>query len=151
MDTEYLVGEGWCLKELQQSINRGMFYVWAEKPGTVCLPGRKFRARIDPDGQALPRVLDTLKTRAGLGRVLACVGAGTKLHGTSDNNPGIMESRILVLDFGSDSFTKPVGPLQRPQLVSLPRSSAVRPFQSLFRHLGLHMAPPTSDVGQRQS
>ncbi|CAE7470127.1 unnamed protein product [Symbiodinium sp. CCMP2592] len=33
---DYL-GEGWCRKKLQQSINRGMFYVWAEKLGTVRL------------------------------------------------------------------------------------------------------------------
>ena len=35
---DYL-GEGWCRNKLQQSINRGMFYVWAEKLGTARLAG----------------------------------------------------------------------------------------------------------------
>ncbi|CAE7507963.1 unnamed protein product, partial [Symbiodinium natans] len=34
---DYL-GEGVCRKKLQQSINRGMFYVWADKVGTLRLP-----------------------------------------------------------------------------------------------------------------
>ena len=34
---DYL-GEGVCRNKLQQSINRGMFYVWADKVGTLRLP-----------------------------------------------------------------------------------------------------------------
>ena len=30
-----LLGEGWCKKKLQQSLDRGFFYVWANKVGTV--------------------------------------------------------------------------------------------------------------------
>ena len=30
-----LLGEGWCKKKLQESLNRGFFYVFANKEGTV--------------------------------------------------------------------------------------------------------------------
>ena len=29
-----LLGEGWCKRKLQESLNRGFFYVWANKIGT---------------------------------------------------------------------------------------------------------------------
>ncbi|CAE8595265.1 unnamed protein product, partial [Polarella glacialis] len=37
--TTDLGGEGFCKKRMQQSINRGMFYVWANKVGAQCLAG----------------------------------------------------------------------------------------------------------------
>ena len=33
-----LLGDGFCKKKLQNSIDRGMFYVWANKLGTLRLP-----------------------------------------------------------------------------------------------------------------
>ena len=33
-DQHDLLGEGWCRKKMQESINRGMFYCWADKIGT---------------------------------------------------------------------------------------------------------------------
>jgi curved DNA-binding protein CbpA len=33
--TNDLLGEGWCKRKLQQSLDRGFFYVWANKVGTV--------------------------------------------------------------------------------------------------------------------
>ena len=33
--TNDLLGEGWCKKKLQQSLDRAFFYVWANKEGTV--------------------------------------------------------------------------------------------------------------------
>jgi hypothetical protein len=33
-----LLGEGFCRKKMQSSLDRGMFYVWADKLGTVRLP-----------------------------------------------------------------------------------------------------------------
>ena len=43
---DYL-GEGVCKKKLQQSIDRGMFYVWANKVGTVQVGGCQLRALLD--------------------------------------------------------------------------------------------------------
>eukprot|EP00973_Karenia_brevis_P000792 110049-Karenia_brevis.AAC.1 len=37
VSTTDLCGEGLCRKKLQQSIDRGMFYVWANKVGTQCM------------------------------------------------------------------------------------------------------------------
>ena len=36
--TQDYLGEALCRKKLQQSIDRGMFYVWADKLGTHRLP-----------------------------------------------------------------------------------------------------------------
>ena len=33
-DPNDLLGDGWCKKKLQESFNRGFFYVWADKVGT---------------------------------------------------------------------------------------------------------------------
>lgn len=48
-DPNDILGEGWCRKRLQQSINRAMFYCWAEKigtqrneDGTPCVAGNYF-------------------------------------------------------------------------------------------------------------
>ena len=45
-----LLGEGWCKKRLQQSLDRAMFYVWANKLGTQRLPPKKKTARCSPRG-----------------------------------------------------------------------------------------------------
>ena len=40
MQANDLLGDGWCRKRLQQSLDRGMFYVWADSV-PCCVPRRR--------------------------------------------------------------------------------------------------------------
>ena len=58
---DYL-GEGFCKKKLQQSIDRGMFYVWANKCGTAQLPDGRLcvAGNYAPCWTAAPRTYQVL-------------------------------------------------------------------------------------------
>ena len=51
------------------------------------------------NSMALKRLYAHLQTRGGLRKVAACTKSGMTLHGTSDENPGIVECRVLVKEF----------------------------------------------------
>ena len=76
-----LLGEGWCKKRLQQSLDRAMFYVWANKLGTQRLP----TGSTGPgNGAAVPHPPGRGYSAARVSRVLRGPLRGRQLRASMD-------------------------------------------------------------------